>query len=97
MLCVLLLAFVLDGELDAVELKLWRAAVEAAGSETAGYYEDRIMHLCYRFRNSHPTTSTRMTCAVVVAGSTAIYHAFDCTATTAHWNSTRLDLAAHGL
>jgi hypothetical protein len=50
-LSVLLLALVLNGDVNRTEMKLWRSACEAAGPKVAVYRPARVEYLCDRFRN----------------------------------------------
>ena len=49
-LCVHLGAYVLDGDLDGVELELWEQVCEKVGPTVAIYRPERIAYLCTRFR-----------------------------------------------
>jgi hypothetical protein len=49
-LCVHLFAYVLDGDLDDVELELWKQVCEKVGPTIAVYRPERIAYVCTRFR-----------------------------------------------
>ena len=68
-LSMLLLAAMMDGDLNRTELQMWQSACEAVGSTTAEYYQDRIELLCDRYRS----------CDFITARD--IHNTFDPTAT----------------
>ena len=53
-LCVLLLSFVLDGDLGTTEMELWQLACDAAGPETAVFDPGAVKALCVHFRGIKP-------------------------------------------
>lgn len=53
-LCVHLLAFILDGDLGGSEMMLWETACDAAGPEVAVFDPGAIKALCVRFRGIKP-------------------------------------------
>jgi hypothetical protein len=57
-LCVHLLAFVLDGDLGASEMELWEAVCRAAGPETAVFDPAAVKSLCVHFRGLMPIAVT---------------------------------------
>jgi hypothetical protein len=57
-LCVHLLAFVLDGDLGASEMELWEAVCHAAGPETAVFDPAAVKSLCVHFRGLMPIAVT---------------------------------------
>lgn len=64
-LSVLLLAALMDGDLNRTELKMWRDAVDAVGPAIATYNEDRIELLCDRYGIIAAATHSVRTCARV--------------------------------
>ena len=62
-LSVLLLAALMDGDLNHTELKMWRDAVDAVGPAIATYNEDRIELLCDRYGIIAAVTHSVRTCA----------------------------------